>query len=302
MNALDAKIGTLEAVKKASKDNHEPAYIKALMDAISEYLYAFARKENLETSKKKRAWLLTMSSILSATFGAARAWNQLCDAASTANYNVARYSAYSLAAKAANLATTRVGCDDETAVRSVAYRAALNSVRNAAHNAAYSTTMESLQNDRQISPEETGRRAYRVGEWSVLNYLLENVGSIVKPNYDAALSIVLVDVQDDPFESWETLIIFYNDHFASLTYDTMIFLVPWLVHIFSIDVVSPKHQPLFVHHYVLLNWPLARLLILAESDEDRKLCLPTDLLRFILNILIQIPVSGYNKAVISEAP
>src|SRR5690349_7036095 len=77
-------IGTLEEAIEAGKKNEEPAYIKEIMQQLSIKLSEFAKSENIQSPRQKRAWLITMHGVISAidevaTSCATRIFNTLFD-------------------------------------------------------------------------------------------------------------------------------------------------------------------------------------------------------------------------------
>lgn len=240
-------IGTKREVIEAAKAGEEPAYITPLMQALSTKLNQFVKtKGGLTSFRKKAAFLITM-----------RIYNDIAF--------VGAYSGFKLAKKYRRLfkadegvLNTGLSAAVDASGNLIPYTDAVyhcykkcsvykdhykdkdapwmiiqEKVRDVAHRAAFLALFQQISiaalEQHKVSLFEGMRIAYRVAEWSALNYLLEHAEKILPeiygvvkerlPKYLSTYSIFY------PPEAWDK---FQSESFGKLPPQTMVFLNPWL--------------------------------------------------------------------------
>ena len=198
---------SLEEVIQAAKADKEPAYIKYLMEAISMRLQVAAQKSEVITPKQLFAWVLTMRMITAATYlGFERYrfddWSYAFDH----RLSWARQRAWNEAALPSHYEARKIAI--ETLARGYkahtpkAKRKAVSFLRILGLQliVPYGTTTAALRGSTRTVKGK--RIVFRVAEWAMLNYFLENIELVFQNTF----SICLETLPDHPSNcSWEDL-------------------------------------------------------------------------------------------------
>jgi len=238
--ASNAQVGQLEEVVEAAIDNKEPAYIKELMELLSGNIQVLVRERKFKSQEQMLALLLTMRGMVRVAYLAAR----------NAAFDVGGIEADNAARSAAGI----IAGDAVFAVSGEAWGSASNDAFSEAHNVAYNAAYEAakmaalntaLMGGPNIDPAIRGRIIFRVAEWTALNYFFNHImsdafSSIFDVTNNAAIFNLRVTSEDNPFRSFAAWNEFQRAHFAHLSAESLVLLMPW----FNIldSLVFAEHQ------------------------------------------------------------
>lgn len=268
MGAMEAScqlVGKEDVINWAMNNNGEPPYIKDIIFEFSKKLNVLAKEKGLNSSREKLAWLLTMHGVVNV------ALNTIHEEASCPT-EVAAQSALCAAMAAARDATLKVAKEE---IINVALGAVKNEVSGAGIGAALRHAIKEAWNSvwglalggNRHADRQVRRIAYRIMEWRVLNGVLANLNSIVDKAFTAVLGVLPLEIEgEDLFKNPEVLADFFTNYFDELSFDSMLFLAPWLTHVTPISIVSDKHQELF--RVFECYWPVVKQLFIALSDNE----------------------------------
>lgn len=242
-----AKIGTKREVIEAAKAGEEPAYITPLMQALSTKLNQFVdARGGLKSPRKKAAFLITM-----------RIFNDIAGVGAYSGFKLAKK--YQILFKAdegvlnAGLLAAVDACSnlvpytadvyhcytkcsvykDHYMDKDAPWMIIQKKVRDAASRAAGLALFEQISiaalEQHKVSHSEGKRIAYRVAEWSSLNYLLKRADRILPEIYGVVVErlpkyLSTYSIFYSP-EAWDK---FQSERFGRLPPQTMVFLNPWL--------------------------------------------------------------------------
>lgn len=223
---LNAHVGILSYVIEAANRNETPGYIRTLMEEVSGKLQLIARERKLDTPHKKLAWLFTMHAIVWRSYwGTADGFLETCGSEEFINLKGWHNAALTLIFPSIH----RQNLADQ------AHRVA----RLACHEAS-----NAVKKSRYFHFKRTGTVAdQRVAEWEGLNWLLTNLEEVVTPVYEATVEQPLDP--KNPFYSTEETVRFFELAYGKMREEEMVFLAPWLVHVFSPSQVPEKFHRLF---------------------------------------------------------
>lgn len=267
-----AQVGTKKEVIQAAKKSREPAYIKELLEQMSKEIRQSAATKNLQDPTEKLAWLHTMAGILDVIHHAT---------VSSASYVIEGVPyrghqesglkrASRVASEAAAYCSGSKVWEDVTAI-----------VNDAAWFYAYLAAVNEAK-------DVAGVACSPVCEWGALNWLLDNIGTVVENAYWRIVNTMRQNLPSNSFPYEDFLIAFYDRFFANLDQSAMRFLVPWLIHIIPIDVAGP-HRPQFLHLMTMNRYTQGELAFFwASWVPNNPAMFPQDIARLVLSISLQL--------------
>ena len=269
----NAQVGTVEEVIQAAKaeQEQEPAYIQELMVQLSTSLQVFAQRHQIfienegqssnmldhaikwydkiimsgriQSYERRFAWWITMRAVINVAYKAALETAQ--KAAMEAAGDGARCDANDAAENGImNAGRVALGDADLDDAYYIARDVAYYDVSNAAREAIGYGLIDGASND------EIGRIAWRVAQWAVLNWFLQNIDAVLKRVYFYEAYFRKPYSRFDlrgknPFEFDHKLVKFLDKRFKSLEPKQMLFLAPWLLRIVSKDKVPQLGHSMF---------------------------------------------------------
>jgi len=238
------QVGTKEEAIQAAMNGAEPEYIRTLMERLSVKIDRYAAIKEIQTPTEKLVWLSTMQGIIERA--QTYAFHSAIDGAwYLAAGNYAANAANRAALERAHLRTRKaVWSNDMKLHADSPYTAQLIKVFSAAKHASVDAALIGA------SREEIGQIAYRVAEWEILNWLLENFETEIEKINPVAERIARGIRGENPFISEEDLIEFYNEQFEVLDDNVIRFLAPWLIHLVPPDRAG-RHEALFFDLHIL---------------------------------------------------
>lgn len=232
--------GHLEDIIEDARDDLDPPYIKDLMDDLAKELLLIAENRELRSAQEKLAWFLTMAAVVDVMLATAQeiAKVVVCSSDAVIATQAALERALKIALKAAQKAAGDVPLDIT--------RERANGVFEEFFPWLDTYTGITAIIKEESTHEEEKKIAYRIAEWLVLNWLLDNIQSIVSSVYPTAHTFITFNTRPNPFADDRALYAFMREHFENLHEEVMFFFTPWLVPIIRPNVVPDSQYGVFM--------------------------------------------------------
>jgi len=229
-----AQVGTLQEVIAAANAKKHPTYIKPLMEQLSAELNKFVKTQKIQSPEQKLAWFVTMRMVLEDFY--------------FSNLDV----------------TNKVTSDGNAIAERTRFALAIRSVREAeaklqlrsyqhpwsiklTHSQSLDKARWEAMNDDSINSLSRGEQrkiVWSVVEWTTLNFLLQNIASLLETYYQPMLdSLKDFPLHLNPFRDDNESKLFLQKHFGARGIDVsegMLFLAPWFAQIITADQ-APVH-------------------------------------------------------------
>jgi hypothetical protein len=251
--------GHLQDIIEDARENLDPPYVKDLMDDLAKELLVIAEGREIRGEQERLAWFLTMAAVVDATLDAAQVIAQiaLCSSSSVIPPKAALKLAVEIALNSAqkvagdvplDIARERANC---VAENNISWRDIYTEI----------TSVIALGS----TYEEGKRIAYRIAEWRVLNWLLENIQAIVAYVYPTTYAFLTFNIRPNPFASDRALCAFMHENFENQRDEVMFFFAPWLVPITHPNVIPDSQHVLFKPLIDLLLSEISTRLVMVDE-------------------------------------